>query len=423
MNHEVLKRVIFDQQNVIRNAVITGRDYSFEKKARYILVGIRRAGKSTLLYSIVQQLIREGADWNQIIYVNFEDERLAEFRLSDFNDIVETAGELSTKKAYYFLDEVQNIDGWERFARRMADAGEFVWITGSNAKMLSSDMEARLGGRYLSKEIMPYNFEEYLDARSISHDTEAMYTTKMAGRIRKAAADMLHEGAFPESVGFQDKRVYVENIYQKILLGDIAARNGIRNISGLRTLMKKIAETICSEVSYTRLYHAVSGVGIKLSKDTIISYIGYARDAYLLFALENYYAKFEERESTPKFYFTDNGLLNLFLINKDSALLENLVAATLRRRYGDRFFYLKSERTGIDIDFYIPEKRMVIQAAWSIQDLDARRREVQNLQKLATASQDIRRFCLVTYEEEEKIEEDGVMIEVIPLYRFLLSND
>lgn len=422
MNHEVIKQVIYEQHAIIRSAVINERAYTFEPNAKYILTGLRRSGKSTLLFSIVQKLIADGADWNQIVYVNFEDERLVEFELADFSDLVEVSSELSDQTPYFFLDEVQNVDGWERFARRMADAKEHVYITGSNSKMLSSEMEARLGGRYLSKVIMPYNFKEYLTARQIPYNDEALYTSKGIGRLKKASEELMHDGGFPESLDFIDKRVYVENVYQKVLLGDIALRNDIRKVTGLRILMKKIAETICSEISYSKLYRVVNGIGVKISKDSIISYIEYAKQAYLLFSLENYFAKFTERESTPKYYFEDNGLLNLFLINKDTALLENIVAVALKRSCREAFYYLKSEKTSIDIDFYVPEEATAIQVAYSILETAAYDREVNNLLKLADSFPEAKRLCIVTLGEEKIIQQHGVKIEVIPLYRFLLER-
>lgn len=420
MDHRKLKQVIYDQHDVIQRAVIVRREYSFEPNGNYILTGIRRSGKSTILYSMVQKLIEDGADWQQIIYVNFEDERMAEFTLADFSDLVEIASELSDKTPYYFLDEVQNIDGWERFARRMADAKEHVYITGSNSRMLSAEMEARLGARYLSKVIMPYNYREYLAARGLPHDEEALYTSRGIGRLKRAASDLMHEGGFPESLNFTNKRAYVESVYQKVLLGDIALRNDIRNVTGLRIMMNKVADTVGREISFSRLYNLVSGIGVKLSKDTIISYIGFAKDAYLIFSLRNYFARFEERESTPKYYFEDTGLLNLFLINKDTALLENMVAVALKRSYKEKIFYFKSEKAGLDIDFYVPERATAIQVAYSISDT-AYDREVNNLIRLAGSFPEAKRFVIVTADEDKSIRENGVEIEVLPLYRFLLE--
>ena len=158
MNHNTIKQVILDQIEVIKDASIVERDYSFEKNMNYVLVGLRRAGKSTLLYKIAKELVLSGAEWSQIVYINFEDDRLLGFSTEDFNDIVEVAYQLcGNKEIYYFFDEIQIVDGWEHFARRMADQKKHVYITGSNAKMLSSEMEKVLGGRYLSKMIMPFS--------------------------------------------------------------------------------------------------------------------------------------------------------------------------------------------------------------------------------------------------------------------------
>ena len=147
MNHALLKSVIYDQHEFIRDFQIMPRNYEFEENGNYVLVGLRRAGKSTLLYKIVLDLVASGVDWEQIVYINFEDERLSEFTVADFNDLLSVQSELSNKKGYFFLDEVQNITGWEKFARRMADAKEHIYITGSNAKMLSREIETTLGGR------------------------------------------------------------------------------------------------------------------------------------------------------------------------------------------------------------------------------------------------------------------------------------
>ncbi|MDD2979832.1 MAG: ATP-binding protein [Hespellia sp.] len=420
MNSDILKTIIYDQHQIIRDSLIINREYTFEKNGNYILTGLRRAGKSTLLYKIARELVDAGVDWSQIIYINFEDERLLEFQLKDFNDILLVASEMSEKKSYFFLDEIQNVAGWESFVRRIADAKERVYITGSNAQMLSRDMEARLGGRYFTKYISPYNFREYLIAKDVKHDEAAIRTTKLNGRIRAALGSYFYEGGFPESLLFQAKREYVENIYQKILLGDIVARNSIRNSDAMRILMKKIAETVMHEVSYTKLKNIVNSIGIKISKDSLINYIGYAEDAYLIFHIQNYVAAFVEKESVPKYYFNDNGLLNLFLTKKDSMFLENMVAVSLYNHYRNELYYFKSSKVGIDIDFYISATGTAIQVAYSIQG-EARIREVGNLIKIAKEFSESKRYMIVTYEEEEVIEEDGVKIEVIPLYKFLLK--
>ena len=420
MNHTLLKSVIYDQHEFIRNFQIVPRNYEFEENGNYVLVGLRRAGKSTLLYKIVLDLVASGVDWDQIIYINFEDERLSEFTVADFNDILSVQSELSDKKGYFFLDEVQNIDGWEKFARRMADSKEHIYITGSNARMLSREIETTLGGRFFAKHITPYTFGEYLTACEIPHNEPAMLGTKTNGKIRAAYAQYLQYGGLPESLLYKAKREYISGVYQKVLLGDIITRNKIRNDYAVKILVKKIAESVRNEISYSKLQKTLHAVNVSLAKDTIADYIRYAEDAYLLFHLQNYYANLIEKESYPKFYFSDNGILSLFLDRKESVQLENMVAVALARAYPDDVYYLKSAKTNIDIDFYVPSVCLAVQAAYSIEG-EARAREVGNLKKLAKNSQEGTRFIIVTYEEEETIQEDGVTIDVMPLYKFLLE--
>lgn len=421
MNRELLKQIIFDQHEVIRGAQIIPRRYMFDPQANYVITGLRRAGKSTLLYSVVRNLVQSGVAWERIIYINFEDERLAGFTSTDFQDILFVQSELSTERGYFFFDEIQTIENWEKFARRLADAGERVYITGSNATMLSSQISSTLGGRYFTLHVTPYRFDEYLDACGQAHTGGALFTTREIGRISRHFDAFYQYGGFPESLRYALPRDYVENVYQKVLLGDIAVRYNVRNVDALRVLMKKVAETVRSEVSFSTLYNALKSIGYRISKDTVIAYLGYAQEAYLLFHITNATAKFVERKGSPKYYFSDNGLLNLFLYNRETALLENEVAVALLDCFGERLHYIKSSKTGIDVDFYVPEEGVAVQVAYSIAG-EARKREIDNLVRLARTDGAVRRLFIVTKEEEEVIECDGVRIEVIPAWKFLLRE-
>ena len=419
MNHDVLKEVILDQLEIIKTAEIIDRNYFFEKNVNYILVGLRRAGKSTLLYKIAKELVANGCDWSQIIYINFEDDRLLGFSVSDFNDIIETAHELTDEKEiYYFFDEIQLVDGWEHFARRMADQKKRVYITGSNAKMLSSEMAKTLGGRYLPKMIMPFSFTEALDYKNISHDDNAMHTTSKVAKVRKACQEYITTGGLPEVQLLTNKREYIKAVYEKVLLGDIIEREEVKNKLALRLMVKKIAETVMSEISFNTLAGNVKATGNKTSTDSMIEYSSYAENAYLIFRTSNYVSKFADKEGTPRFYFYDNGLLSLFLVDKKSALLENTVAVYLKRKYEDEVYYFKSRQTGIDIDFYLPEQKTAIQVAYKLGD--AEERETRSLFHLAEKSKDIEKLIIVTNEEERIIEKNGIEIEVIPIHKFLL---
>ena len=418
MNHSILKTVIFDQHRIIKEFEIVKRTgYDFDVNANYIVVGVRRAGKSTLLYSLVQDLIREGKDWNQIIYINFEDDRLSGFTLSDFDDIISIQKELSDKEGWFFFDEVQNIDGWEKFARRMADSKEHVFITGSNSKMLSSEMESKLGGRYLTKYVTPYSFAEYLDARNVNREDSSLFSIKGQGEIRKAFNDYFYYGGLPETLILKNKREYTSNVYSKITLGDIAARNNIRNINGLNLMIKKMAQSVKDELSYSKLHNMLKTIGVNISKDAVIDYVFYTLQSYLIFRVDNYFSKFVEKETTPKYYFEDNGFLNLFLVSQEPRLLENLVAIILKSKYGRDFYYIKSD--SLDIDFFVPSTGEVIQVAYSITNISSER-ETESLVKAKQTLKEASSFRIITYEEEENLSLKGVDIAVTPIWKFAL---
>ena len=417
MNHEIIKKVIFDQHQVIKDSVIVERDIVLEKNANYVLVGLRRAGKTTLLYKRVQDLIAEGVEWNQIVYINFDDERLLGFNVNDFEDILLVAEELSNKKHYFYFDEIQNVDEWEKFAIRISNQGFKVDITGSNAKMLSKEVEAKLGGRYISREILPYSFKEYLRASTVNKDG---YSTKEMALINSLLNEYFVNGGFPEALVYKNKREYVSSIYQKVLYNDIIVHNDVRNENGMKLMIKKIAESVKQDLSYTKIQNIITGIGYKISKDIIIDYCGYCKDAFLLFIIENYYASFLDKSSNPKYYFMDNGILNLFLDDKRSSLLENIVALHLYRNHKETLYYLKGNK--VDVDFYLSDANTAIQVAYSLEKGDTYNREVNNLVEFAKSSDKKNNLLIVTYEEEKKIYIEDKTIEVVPLKKFLLNS-
>ena len=416
MNKETLKKVIYDQHQVIRDTVIVDRDIELEKNANYVLVGLRRAGKTTLLYKRVQDLIKEGVEWNQIIYINFDDERLIDFKLSDFDDILLVAEEMSSKQHYFYFDEIQNIDDWEKFAIRVANQGYKVDITGSNAKMLSKEVAAKLGGRYIMKEILTYSFNEYLRAHNLNYD---VYSTKEIAKINNLLEQYFIYGGFPASIDFKNKREYVSSVYQKVLYNDIITHNKVRSENGMKLLIKKISESVMQDISYTKLQKIITGIGYKISKDVIIDYCGYIKDSFLLFTIENYFASFVDKNSNPKYYFRDNGVLNLFIDDKKTSLLENIVAINLYRN-NNEMYYLKGNK--VDIDFYLPNNNILIQVAYSLENQDTYEREVSNLINFSSDSKEELKLIIVTYEEKKDIQIEDKKINVITLRDFLLNN-
>ena len=418
ISKDVIRQVILDYREVIMNSELYRRAVQTEDRMNMVLMGIRRGGKSSVMFLHIQSLIEKGISWEQIAYINFEDERLLEMKLSDLDSILQVQNEISDQKAWYFFDEIQIIDGWEHFARRCADMKLNVWITGSNAKMMSREIESVLGGRYLPEEIYPYNFFEFLEVQNSTTAPGSSLGSRARGIRKRFFFDYLHNGGFPESIGMLDKRSYVRNIFQKIYLNDIALRNDIRNDYALRVLLKKTAESVMREISYTKLYNSLKSIGIDISKNSVINYINFAKEAYLIFSIQNFAAKSIEKESNPKYYFTDNGLLNLFLVNRDTALLENLIAVKLYRTYGERLFFFKGKK---EVDFFIPDESMAVQVSWSVLDPETRKREIDSLIALAKSCQTVSNL-IITVDEKEHIEQDGIIIDVIPADDFLLFD-
>ena len=420
----ILKQILQNSREEIEQYKIIHRDIQTDGFNCYIFVGVRRAGKSFLLYEKIQQMLSEGHTWDEILYLNFEDERLDSLDINDMDSILECHMEMGgVAKPALFLDEIQNIDGWEKFARRVSDSKYMVWITGSNAKMLSKEMMSTLGGRYIPIEIYPFSFAEYLRWAGIPYDEKSLLGTSARVNLKKAYEEYIKWGGLPESLGLSVKRNYISSVYQKIYLGDICTRNKISNPNLLRLLIKKIAEGVKQPVSYTRLAQVLSSVGGKISVPTTSSYICYSEDAWLLLRLHNISSSFSEKETNCKYYFVDNGILSILLVDPATTLMENLVALQLFRIYGhdqdnERVYFYNSN---VEVDFYVPEDKLAIQVSYSISgDIDTREREVGALQKLPKALACKRRIIL-TYDEQQIIEDEYGKIEVIPCWKWMLG--
>ena len=287
MNRDTLKQIIIDQKDFYMNNPLIARQYHLEENVNYCFVGIRRTGKSYMMYQQIKNLLDKGIPLSQIIYVNFEDERLLEMTSEDLNTILEIVMEFAGLgiKPYLFLDEIQNIDGWEKFVRRIADMKYKINITGSNGKMLSSEIASTLGGRFVIKNIYPYSFGEYLIANGKEKNYLNPISTSDRADVLSQYSEYITYGAFPELVEIKNKRAFLSSIYQTVYLGDIITRNKITNDFAVKLILKKIAESIAKPLSFTRLTNIVKSAGTSLGKQTVINYVGYMVDSYLIFPL------------------------------------------------------------------------------------------------------------------------------------------
>lgn len=417
MEKDIIKQIILRQQELISRITLLPRRLPMERNANYVFVGIRRAGKTYMLYQYIQQLVQEGNhSLEEVLFINFEDERITDIKKEELHLIVECYREMFSHNPIIFLDEIQNVDGWEHFARRLADEKFRVLITGSNAHMLSREIASTLGGRYLMQEVFPFSFTEYLQYHQITLNAY-WYLAPVRADVVRLFEDYFYNGGLPESFGYTDKRSYLTSLYQKILYSDIVMRNNVRNEQSLRLLVRKLGDSVLQPTAIKRLQNILQGDGSKISRETVSAYLSYLHDAYLTFSLSNFNDSIPQREGTKKTYFYDNGILNLFLFQPETKLLENIVAIRLYKQYGDTLYYYNKQ---IEVDFIVPDVHLAVQVCYSLRDSQTRSREVNALVSLSRFMK-IDTALIITKDQEETIEQEGINIQVIPVWKWLVD--
>lgn len=421
MDKNIIKTVIGSLHKEISDTQLVHRPMTFEENVCYVLVGIRRAGKSYLMMQDIKQRIeKEGMSLEDCLYINFEDERLNGIQASELNLLIDCYQEMfGNKKPWVYLDEIQNIVGWEKFVRRLADQKYRVMVTGSNARMLSKEVATTLGGRYIVREVYPFSYTEYLAYHDIHLQPNWEYNPETRLEVIRRFDDYFYQGGFAEMFPIVGKREWINSLYQKILLGDIVARHAIRGDRTIRLLARKVAENVMQPTSLSRFMHIIKSSGESISMPTLKDYLQYMEDNYLMFSLLNYASPISEQETIKKRYYMDNGLLNNFLHKGETKLLENLCAIHLLKKYSNTdepqlFFYNRN----VEVDFYVPQEKMAIQASFDINDPETREREVSALAALNKAFP-LQQALIITRDTEMQIERDGLNIEVIPIWKWL----
>lgn len=418
MEKNTLKKIIVESQDFLVSRKVINRDYHLEEKGNYVIVGQRRTGKTYLAFQYIQRRIEdEKLSIDQFLYINFEDERLIEFKTSDFDLLLDSYKELYNRKPVCVFDEIQIIDGWEKFIRRLADQDYRVLVTGSNSKMLSKEIATVLGGRFLLKEISGLSFREFL----AFHKLELVKNYEFKDQrfeIQRLFETYLLFGSLPEIINFSNKKDYLSTLFEKIFYGDIIARYNIKNDFGFRLLVKKLAESTMDETSFNRLKNIIKSTGTNVGTQTLIEYFGYLNDSYLVHSLSNYFSKFVERETKKKFYFSDTGILGLFLIDPESSMLETFVHNHLRKRFKESLYYL---RNAFEVDFYVQDQYLV-QVAYSISNDQTRNREINGLIN-AEKKVKVKELLIITMYEDDQISINGKSIQVVPAWKWALKNE
>ena len=378
-----------------------------------IISGLRRAGKSTLLAQMAHKMGQE-----RFYYLNFEDDRFIDFQADDFNDLYQGLVEVFGQRKIFIIDEIQNISGWEYFVRRFMDQGFKFYITGSNAALLSRELGTRLTGRYVPIELFPFSFREFLAFRGDPMPPLGRMTTVETAQLRKALDGYLRFGGIPDALKYPDIPL-LRTLYDDVLYRDIATRYRIEAVSALKELAFTLMSNPAGLVSFNKLKNRFR-LG---SVNTIKNYISYLENSWLVFTLNLYDFSVKRQQIAPKkVYGIDTGLLNTigFQFSPNTGkFLENLVFLALRRQTGEIYYYTSPE--GYEVDFYLPEKRQLIQVTQHMEHPETRAREFRGIE---AAAQHLRiEHTLILSEKNEEPKGMGeISVEIRSIAEWLLDE-
>ena len=405
-----------------------GRHSSFPLDVAKIitLIGARRSGKTYMLYQAVDRLLRE-VDKANIVFINFEDERL-DLNIEELDLILQAYRELYPEKnlsdCYFFFDEIQNVTGWEKFVRRMYDSvSQHIFITGSNAKLLSSEISTSLRGRSISYKVFPLSFVEFLNFHKISFD---MHLSRQKAAIYHALELFLRSGGFPELVFEKNDDIrnhILQEYFDVMLFRDLVERYEIKNTVALKFFLKRLFASATKQISINRIFNDLKSAGIKIGKNSLYEYLERAEAIFLVQTLKKYSRKLSTRElGEQKLYVIDNGLLNSVIYNFSAdtgKIMEQAVFWELRRR-GTDLFYLKN---GFECDFAIYSHDTitnVLQVCYDLDDPETRKREIKGV-VAASSMFDLPGGTIISWDEEDVVNTAGKTINIIPLPHFLVT--
>jgi len=434
INKELIKELIVSfQLSLPKKITIRERIVRADTGKIAVYVGVRRCGKSNSMYLTINDLIKSGVDRKNILFLNFDDERL-QFEQDDFDVIIQAYSELYPEielgKAYLFFDEIQVTNGWEQFIRRIYEqVNQNIFLTGSNSKMLSTEIASSLRGRTLQTEFFPLSFSEYLTFRGVSYN---LYGSTDKALLIHHFDNYLNEGGFPELVRFRDnlQKEDAEKILQEyyfvMIYRDLVERYEIKNIPALKYFLRRVLVNSTKPTSIRKIYHELKSAGIEASKNLLYQWIDYVEQIYLFLSLSKFEPSFvKEHTGDKKYYCIDTGLykaLNAQTTENKGAMLENAVFLHLRRQTGfqKKLNYFKGKR---ECDFIVSNNETVekiIQVSWDVSDNETYKRELEGLIE-ASNNLNCKDLTLITKDQLNTVDYKGYTVNIIPAYRYFLS--
>jgi predicted AAA+ superfamily ATPase len=415
------RQIIAEQRDEVKFILEAGwvpRDkeesVSAESRLLQIITGVRRSGKSTLAHRALQNF--------PYAYLNLDDERLIGMTASDLDQLIEALYGVYGKFERLILDEIQNVEGWQLFVNRLQRNNFKVILTGSNSKLLSSELATHLTGRYSVIELLPFSFKEFLAAKGVN--TREIITAKDKGLINGFFEQYLTCGGFPDIIAGESKYPYISTLFNAIVTRDIMYRHKIWHIRSLREMAVWLAGNSSTEISYNRL-KKIFNLG---SDNTAKNYISFMEEAWLFLTLPKFSFKNQESLRYRKIYMVDIAFFSLagaLTTPNQGHLLENIVFLELFRRRQTSQYELYYYKKTAEVDFVIYQNRTVlelIQVCWTIRDTKTRNREVRALQT-AALELNPQKMTIVTMDEKLEIPVDGKTIEVVPVTEWLIFSD
>lgn len=410
---------IFTEENIIEREFLDAWKKFMDSNLIKVVTGIRRSGKSVFSFQLLNK--------KKYAYINFDDERLVGLKPADLNMILEAFYQLYGDFKYIFLDEIQNIEGWELFVNRLKRQGFNVVVTGSNAKLLSKELATHLTGRYIGIEIFPFSFREFLTFENFDVTNNDLYSTRKKSLLIKKLREYITHGGFPEAI--KDKELsksYLPTLYSTILTKDVISRYKINYV----TTLKEISNYLISNFSKYITFNKIKNNYNLKSPHTSKKYVSYLEESYLFFLLDKFSFKYKEVTASPKkVYAVDTGIISVMAFASSEnfgRLMENLIAIELLRKKAfnplSEIYYWKDYQQK-EVDFVLkkgPKVEQLIQAVYVSSPDEIDKREYVALIKASKELQ-CNNLLMITWDYEAKDTLDGKKIEFIPLWKWLLT--
>jgi uncharacterized protein len=398
----------------------------------FVFIGMRRSGKTYTLYQIMQDLIAEGLDFSKILYINFEDERLADMKKENFQDILKAYFSLypeyiDRSDIYFFFDEIHEVDGWEKFIRRLIDQEAVkIYITGSSAKMLSKEIASSMRGRTVVTEVFPFNFTEMLEKEVIVIPRIIGGKSKL--QLMHHLENFLRWGGFPEVIGGTPEyhRATLQEYMSTVLYRDIVERYNVSATHALRSLLNHCLRNSATLFSITKMHHSLKSLGYEIGKNTLYDYMDYFEDAYCIFSVSKYdLSQRKAAGAVKKIFAVDQGLITAVSMSSNfdlAAQLETAVFAFLRRTTSEIFYYRTIDGKEVDFFALMPDQTMhLFQVCLTMKDPKTRQREIS---ALVTAMEELKLIqgTIITLDEEDEVIVPQGTITIMPLLTLFIEH-